>query len=116
MARGLNKIVLIGRLGSHPELRTGANGTPWCRLSVATGRPKKDGDEWKTETDWHQVRVFGRDAERCEQMLRSGSLVSIEGKMTYDKWQDDDGKQRFSARVVAERVGFLTDLRERIPA
>ncbi|MCB9675369.1 MAG: single-stranded DNA-binding protein [Alphaproteobacteria bacterium] len=114
--RGLNKIVLIGRLGNHPELRTAKDGGAWCSLSVATDRLKKEGDEWKTDTDWHQVRVFGKDAERCGQMLRSGSLVSVEGRMTYDHWQDEEGKKRFSARVLADRVGFLSDLRERASA
>ena len=114
--RGLNKIVLIGRLGSHPEVRTGKAGNAWCALSLATDRVRKEGDEWKTETDWHQVRVFGKDAERCEQMLRSGSLVSVEGKLTYDKWEDDEGKKRISPRVLADRVGFLGDLRERATA
>jgi single-strand DNA-binding protein len=111
--RGLNKIVLIGRLGSHPELRTSQNGNPWCRLSVATDRRKKEGDEWKNETDWHRVKVFGKEAELCEQMLRAGSLVSVEGRVTYDKWEDDEGKKRTVSNVVADRVGFLSDLRER---
>ena len=114
--QGLNKIVLIGRLCSHPELRTGKSGTAWCNLSVATDRNRKEGDEYKKETDWHHVRVFGRDAERCEQMLRSGSLVSVEGRMTYDKWEDDDGKKRVSPRIIADRVGFLSDLRDRASA
>ena len=114
--RGLNKIVLIGRLGTHPDVRTSKAGKAWCSLSLATDRVRKEGEEWKTETDWHQVRVFGKDAERCEQMLRSGSLVSVEGSMTYDKWEDDEGKKRVSARVLADRVGFLGDLRERAAA
>ncbi|MEZ4320167.1 MAG: single-stranded DNA-binding protein [Myxococcota bacterium] len=114
--KGLNKIVLIGRLGSHPEVRQAKAGGAWCSLSVATDRARKEGDEWKTETDWHQVRVFGKDAERCEQMLRSGSLVSVEGTMTYDKWEDEDGKKRVAARILADRVGFLSDLRERASA
>ncbi len=111
--RGMNRVTLIGRLGRHPELRTSKAGNPWCTLAVATDRRRKDGDEWKTETDWHRVKVFGNDAERCERMLRAGSMVAIEGTMTYDKWEDDQGKKRISPRILAERVGFLSDLRER---
>ncbi len=110
--RDMNHITLIGRLGKHPELRTSKTGNPWCALSVATNRRRKEGDIWKTETDWHQVRVFGKDAERCEQLLRAGSLVSVEGQMVYEKWQDKEGNTRRSPRIVASRIGFLSDLRE----
>lgn len=109
--RGMNRVTLIGRLGRHPELRTSKSGTSWCTLAVATDRRKKDGDGWKNETDWHQVKVFGADAERCEQMLRAGSLVAIEGSMTYEKWEDKEGRKRLSPRVLAREIGFLTDLR-----
>lgn len=110
--RGMNRVTLIGRLGRNPELRTARNGTSWCTLAVATDRRKKDGEEWKTETDWHQVKVFGSDAERCERMLRAGSLISVEGQMTYERWEDKEGRKRTAARVVARDVGFLTDLRQ----
>jgi single-strand DNA-binding protein len=110
--RGLNRITLIGRLGRHPELRTSKTGTPWCRLAVATNRPARDGDGWKEETDWHRVKVFGSDAERCDRMLRAGSLVSVEGTMTYDHYEDKDGVKRVASQVIARNIGFLTDLRE----
>lgn len=110
--RGMNRVTLIGRLGRNPELRTSRAGSPWCTLAVATDRRRRDGEEWKTETDWHQVKVFGADAERCEQMLRAGSLVSVEGQMTYERWEDDKGQKRISARILARDVGFLTDLRQ----
>lgn len=110
--RTMNRIVLIGRLGRHPELRESKSGGRWCALSVATERHRKDGEQWKVETDWHQVRVFGSEAEKCEQMLRSGSLVSIEGSMHYERWEDEDGKTRVAARISADRVGFLANLRE----
>lgn len=110
--RGMNRVTLIGRLGRHPELRESKTGGRWCTLSVATDRRRKDGEEWKTETDWHQVKVFGSEAEKCEQMLRSGSLVSVEGSMHYDKWEDEGGKTRVAARIAADRIGFLSDLRE----
>lgn len=116
--KSLNTITLIGRLGRHPEVRTSKSGSPWCKLAVATNRRRKDGDSWKEETDWHQVKVFGAEAERCGQWLRSGSLVSIEGSMSYDRWEDDEGKTRVAAAILANKVGFLGDLREQqqIPA
>lgn len=114
--RGMNRVTLIGRLGRHPELREGKTGTRWCTLSVATDRRRRDGEDWKNETDWHQVKVFGTEAEKCEQMLRSGSLISVEGSMAYEKWEDDEGKSRTAARILADKVGFLADLREQQPA
>lgn len=110
--RGLNRVTLIGRLGRHPELRTSKAGKPWCKLAVATNRRKKHGEEWKEETDWHRVTVFGDDAERCDRMLRAGSLVAVEGTMTYDQYEDKDGVKRTSPEVIARNIGFLTDLRE----
>lgn len=114
--KSMNAIHIVGRLGRHPEVRQSKAGKPWCKLAVATNRARRDGDGWKEETDWHQVKVFGDEAVRCEQMLRSGSLVSIEGTMSYDKWEDEAGKTRVHATVLANRVGFLSDLRERASA
>ena len=99
--KSMNHIALVGRLGRHPEVRQSKTGTPWCKLAVATNRRRKEGDEWKDDTDWHSVKVSGTDAQRCEQFLRSGSLVSIEGSMIYEKWEDDAGKQRVSSAVMA---------------
>lgn len=110
--RGMNRVTLIGRLGRHPELRTSKAGKPWCTLAVATNRRRKDGEDWKEETDWHRVKVFGDDAERCERMLRAGSMVAVEGTMTYDNWEDKEGNKRVSPQVLARDVGFLADLRE----
>lgn len=110
--KSVNTITLVGRLGRHPEVRQSKAGNPWCKLAVATNRRRRDGDGWKEETDWHSVKVFGDEAVRCEQRLRSGSLVSVEGSMSYDKWEDDAGKTRVRASILAHKVGFLTDLRE----
>ena len=109
--RGLNRIVVLGRLGQDPELRQGKNGSAWTMFSVATNRPRKDGDQWIEETDWHNVRVFGDEAERCHRMLRKGSVVAVDGAMVYESWTDDDGVKRRTARIVARNVTFVADLR-----
>ena len=106
--RGLNKVVIIGNLGSDPELRTAkGGGVPWSTLSVATGRARKQDGQWVEETDWHAVRVFGRTAEQVAQYLRKGALVGVEGTLVYDRWTADDGTPRKTARVLADKVSFL---------
>ncbi len=114
--RGLNRMVVVGRLGQAPELRTSKAGNPWMRLSVATNRPVKKDDKWEEETDWHKVQIFGDTAERCMRFLRQGSLIGVEGTMQYDKWVDEEGVRRMSANLFADRVHFLADLREQEPA
>ncbi len=113
--RGVNRVILVGRLGRDPEVRYGRSGTPWCSLSVATERSVKNGEGWEQVTDWHRVKVFGRQAEQCGARLRRGSLAAIEGPMTYDTWTDDDGVKRTTSTVYADRVEFLADLRPAIP-
>ena len=103
----VNRLFLVGRLGADPELRTAASGQPWCRMSVATNRNKKEGDQWVEETDWHRVTAFGNLADRCVRYLRKGSLVAVEGTLTYVKFIGDDGKPVTLARVRASRVLFL---------
>ncbi|MEQ1565883.1 MAG: single-stranded DNA-binding protein [Myxococcota bacterium] len=109
--RGLSRIVVIGRLGKDPELRTGKNGVVWASFSVATNRSRKEGDVWVDETDWHDVRVFGDDAERCQRRLRRGSVVAVDGSLVYEAWTDDQGVRRRKPRIVANRVQFVSDLR-----
>lgn len=110
--RGLNRIVVVGRLGGDPELRQGKTGTPWATFTLATNRSKRDGDGWTEETDWHSIKVFGDDAERCHRMLRKGSVVAVEGAMVYETWTDSDNVSRKLARIIARSVTFLADLRK----
>ncbi len=110
--RGVNKMMVVGRLGQSPELMTSKAGKPWMRLSVATNRAVRRDDEWEEETDWHRVTVFGERAEQCLRFLRKGSLVGVEGPMVYEKWTDEEGVRRLSARIIADKVHFLADLRE----
>ena len=110
--RGMNKIVVVGRVGQEPELRQSKGGLPWMRLSVATNRPVKKDDSWAEETDWHRVHVFGKDAERCMQFVRQGTILGVEGQINYEVWTDDQGVRRLAVKLMADRVQFLADLRE----
>ena len=104
----LNKVQIIGRLGKDPELRYSQSGTPVASLSVATDESYKDRDGNKVErTEWHRVSVFQRQAENCANFLAKGSLVYVEGSLTTRKWQDQQGQDRYTTEIKADRVQFL---------
>ena len=109
-------MVIVGRVGQAPELRQSKNGNPWMRLNIATNRGVKTDGVWEEETDWHRVTVFGATAERCMNVVMAGTLVGVEGVLTYDKWVDDEGKKRRMADVKASRIQFLNNLRPRAEA
>ena len=104
----LNKVMLIGRLGSKPELKTLPSGDNVTRLNVATSwQTKKDGvrDE---RTEWHSVSVFGKSAEHCVRYLDKGRLVFVEGRLHATRWKGKDGTEHQDREVRAETVTFLT--------
>ena len=104
----LNRVMIIGRLGSDPEMRYTQSGSPVTTLRVATDESYTDKNGNRVEaTEWHRVVVFQRAAENCNQYLRKGSLVYVEGKLTTRKWQDQNGQDRYSTEIRAERVQFL---------
>ncbi|MBO4301601.1 MAG: single-stranded DNA-binding protein [Desulfovibrio sp.] len=104
----LNKVMIIGRLGRDPELRYTQNGTPVTSLNVATDESYTDRDGNKVErTEWHRVSVFQRMAENCANFLSKGSLVYVEGSLQTRKWQDQQGQDRYSTDIKAQRVQFL---------
>ena len=109
--RGMNRIVIVGRLGQDPELRHGKTGTAWCSFAVATNRSRKDGENWIEETDWHDIKVYGEDAERSQRRLRKGSVVAVDGSLIYETWVDEHQARRRKPRIIATRVQFLADLR-----
>ena len=111
----LNKAMIIGRLGSDPELRFTQSGVPVTTLSVATSETYTDRDGNRNEiTEWHRVSVFQRQAENCVRYLRKGSLIFVEGSLQTRKWQDQQGQDRFTTVIRAQRVTFL-DKRSDIP-
>ena len=101
MARGLNKVLLIGNLGADPEIKYSANGNPIANLRLATteGRKNREG-EWEDVTEWHRVVMFGKQAETCKDYLRKGSKVYIEGRIQTRSWDDQSGQKRYSTEVV----------------
>lgn len=104
----LNRVTLIGRVGADPELRYTQSGQATCSLRVATDESYTDKDGKRVErTEWHRIVVFGKAAEHCNQYLRKGSLVYVEGKLTTRKWQDQNGQDRYSTEIRADRVQFL---------
>jgi single-strand DNA-binding protein len=110
MARGtLNKVMLIGRLGNDPEIRTTANGNAVANFNVATNSGYKDNqtNEWNETTEWHRVVFFNRTAEVVRDYLRKGSLVYVEGRLQTRKWQDQNGIDRYTTEVFGERMDML---------
>ena len=104
----LNKVMLIGRLGKDPELRYTASGMPMLTLRMATDESYVDKEGNKVErTEWHSVVVFQRQAENCANYLGKGSLIYVEGSLQTRKWQDQQGQDRYSTEVKAQRVQFL---------
>ena len=108
----LNKVMIIGRLGRDPELRYTQTGAPICSLSVATDESYQDRDGNKVErTEWHRVNVFQRAAENCANYLVKGSLVFVEGSLQTRKWTDQQGVERYTTEIKAQRVQFLDSKR-----
>lgn len=105
---GVNKAILIGNLGRDPELRYTNNQTAVCTLNLATGERRKDASgQWVDHTEWHNVVVFGKTAENCTNYLKKGREVFIEGRIQTRKWQDKEGKDRYTTEIVANNVQFL---------
>jgi single-strand DNA-binding protein len=109
MARGVNKVILIGNLGADPETRAMPSGTTVANLRIATSeswRDKQTGEQ-QERTEWHRVALFGRLAEVAGEYLRKGSQVYIEGSLRTRKWQDKEGKDRYSTEIVGNDLQML---------
>ncbi len=105
MAGSVNKVILIGNLGRDPEVRAFQNGGKVCNLRIATSETWKDRNtgERREKTEWHSVAIFSEGLVRvCEQYLRKGSKVYIEGQLQTRKWQDQSGNDRYSTEVVLQ--------------
>ena len=105
----LNKVMLIGRLGADPELRTTTNGTGVCEMRIATNESwfDKASNERKDRVEWHRVIVWGKSGENCAKYLSKGSQAYVEGRIQTREWQDKDGNKRFTTEIVANSVQFL---------
>lgn len=102
MARGLNKVLLIGNLGKDPEMKYTPQGKPVATFSLAVSRSWKGTDgEWKDETEWFRIVAWDKLAETCNEYLRKGSKVYVEGRLQTRKWEGQDGQTREAVEVVA---------------
>jgi single-strand DNA-binding protein len=109
MARGINKVILVGNLGQDPETRYMPSGGAVTNITLATNESWKDKQtgEQKDRTEWHKVAMFNRLAEIAAEYLRKGSQVYIEGKLRTRKWQDRDGNDRYTTDVIADEMQML---------
>ncbi len=113
MSRGLNKVLLIGRLGRDPEMRYTPSGKPVTTYSVATSRSWNSSDgEHHTETEWFNVVAWGSLAEICKQHLTKGQQVYIEGRLQTRYWEDSDHVKHSATEIVASEMIMLGDRRE----
>ena len=102
-----NRAIIIGRLGRDPELRHTQGGTAVCNMSLATDESyKKDGEKVQ-QTEWHKVVVWGKQAEMVANYLTKGSMALVEGSLQNNKWQDNQGNNRVSTEIKAQRVVFM---------
>jgi len=109
MARGVNKVILVGNLGADPETRTMPSGGTVANIRIATSESWKDkqSGEQKERTEWHNIVMFGRLGEIAAEYLRKGSQVYIEGSLRTRKWQDKEGRDRYTTEVVAAEMQML---------
>lgn len=108
MSRSVNKIMLIGNVGSDPEIRTTSSGTKVAKCSLATNRAWKDGAGTShEETQWHRLTFFGRLAEIAEEFVSKGDRLYVEGRIEYSQTQDDQGGTRYWTTVVVNEMIML---------
>jgi single-strand DNA-binding protein len=109
MSRGVNKVILVGRLGNEPDVRYTAAGLAIATISLATNFSTKDRQtgEWREETEWHRVVFFDRLAEIVKQYLHKGSQIYVEGRLRTNKWQDQNGQDRYTTEIVAREMQML---------
>ncbi len=109
MARGINKVILIGNLGQDPDTKYMPSGSAVTNLRIATSEVFKDREtgQQQERTEWHSVAMFGRLAEIAGEYLRKGSQVYIEGRLRTRKWQDKQGQDRYSTEIVADEMQML---------
>jgi single-strand DNA-binding protein len=105
---GVNKVILVGRLGTDPELTTTRSDRKVCKFNIATSENWKDSNgEKKEKTTWHRIIIWGRLGEVCAEHLEKGREVYVEGKIDNRTWEDDKGVKKYISEVVAKDVQFL---------
>lgn len=114
MASGINKVILIGRLGGDPEVRYTSNGGAVANFNIATNEAWTDKSGQKQEkTEWHRIVAFGKLGELCGQYLSKGRQSYVEGRLQTREWIDKEGQKRYTTEIVAQTVQFLGSAGER---
>jgi single-strand DNA-binding protein len=104
----INKVILLGNLGKDPEMRATASGMQVARFSLATSERRKDQSGQQVEhTEWHNIVAFGKTAELCQRYLKKGRQVFIEGRIRTNKWQDKEGKDRYTTEIICDNMQFV---------
>jgi single-strand DNA-binding protein len=104
---GMNKVILIGRLGRDPEDRMTSAGKSVANLSLATNQFRAGNGATEKFTEWHRIVAFGKTADQCKQYLRKGRLICVEGSLRTRSWEKPPGERHYTTEVVAARVDFL---------
>lgn len=108
MARGVNKVILVGNLGNDPETKYTQGGMAVTKVSLATSSVRKDKEgNTQERTEWHRVTFFGKLGEIAGEYLRKGSQVYVEGSIRYDKYTGQDGVERYSTDIIADEMQML---------
>jgi len=108
MARGINKVILIGNVGTEPELRYTNSGSAVANFSMATNESWTDkSGEKQEQTEWHRIVAWGRLGEICNQYLKKGSKIYIEGRLQTRSWDGQDGQKRYTTEIVAREMQML---------
>jgi single-strand DNA-binding protein len=109
MARGVNKVILIGTLGADPETRSMPSGMTVTNIRIATNESWKDkaSGAQQERTEWHSIALFGRLGEIAAEYLRKGSQVFVEGKLRTRKWQDKQGNDRYTTEIIGDNMQML---------
>ena len=109
MARGINKVILVGNLGADPEVRYTAGGSAITSIRIATSESWKDKQtgEQQERTEWHRIKFFGRLAEIAGEYLKKGRQVYVEGRLQTDKYTDKDGVERYTTDIIANEMQML---------
>ncbi len=115
MTSGVNKVILVGNLGRDPEVRYSPSGMAIASASLATSRTWKDKQtgENQEKTEWHRLTFFGRLAEIVEKYLQKGSQIYVEGRLETNKWQDQQGQDRYTTQVIVTEMTMLGSRTER---
>lgn len=109
MARGVNKVILVGNLGADPEVRYGTSGSAICTIKIATSDSwiDKQSGQKQERTEWHRVKLFGKLGEIAGEYLRKGKQVYIEGSIRSDKYTDKEGVERYTTDIIANEMQML---------